>query len=73
VALVIGFFVSLGATMGRYRAIAFVLLGICIAHLLVIIADYQQNPTSHNLAPFEFVLLCVCAAPGLGDVEGRFP
>jgi O-antigen ligase len=63
VALAIGFFVSLGATRGRYQAIGFVLLGVCIAHLLVIIADYQQNPTSHNLAPIEFVILCVCAAP----------
>jgi drug/metabolite transporter (DMT)-like permease len=63
VALVIGFVVSLGATRGRYQAIGFVLLGICVAHLLVIIADYQQNPTSHNLAPFEFAILCVVAAP----------
>jgi hypothetical protein len=63
VALAIGFAVSLGATTGRYRTAGFVLLGVCVAHLLVIIADYQQDPTSHNLAPFEFVILCVVAAP----------
>jgi hypothetical protein len=63
VALAIGFAVSLGATTARYRAASFVLLGVCIAHLLVIIADYQQDPTSHNLAPFEFAILCVLAAP----------
>ena len=63
VALVIGFVVSLGATTRRYRTIGFVLLGICAAHLLVIIADYQRDPTSHNLGPIEFVVLCVYAAP----------
>ncbi len=63
VVLAIGFAASLGATTGRYRTAGFVLLGVCAAHLLVIIADYQQDPTSHNLAPFEFVILCVAAAP----------
>jgi drug/metabolite transporter (DMT)-like permease len=63
VALVIGFAVTLGATAGRYRTAGFVLLGVCLAHLLVIIADYQQDPTSHNLMPFEFAILCVVAAP----------
>jgi drug/metabolite transporter (DMT)-like permease len=63
VALVIGFAVTLGVTTRRYRTAGFVLLGVCLAHLLVIVADYQQDPTSHNLMPFEFAILCVVAAP----------
>jgi drug/metabolite transporter (DMT)-like permease len=62
-ALAIGFVVTLGATKGRYRTVGFVLLGICIAHLLVMIADYQQDPTSHNLGPIELVILCIYGAP----------
>ncbi|HJR17560.1 MAG TPA: hypothetical protein VJ808_11955 [Gemmatimonadales bacterium] len=63
VALVIGFAVTLGATTDRYRTAGFVLLGVCLAHLLVIVADYQQDPTSHNLMPFEFAILCAVATP----------
>ena len=63
VALVIGFVMTLGATRGRYRTVAFVLFGICIAHFIVMIMDYRQDSTSHNLGPIEFVALCIYAAP----------
>ena len=63
VALVIGFIVTLGAKKGRYRTVGFILLGICVSHLVVMIADYRQDPTSHNLGPIEFVALCIYAAP----------
>ena len=63
VALVIGFIVTLGVTRHRYRTIGFILLGVCVTHLLVMVADYRHDPTSHNLAPIEFVVLCVCASP----------
>jgi len=63
VALVIGFALTLRATTRRYQTAGFVLLGVCLAHLLVIVADYQQDPTSHNLLPFEFAILCVIASP----------
>src|SRR5438309_10771356 len=63
VALAIGFIVTLGATRGRYRTVAFVLLGISIAHFIVMIVDYRRDPTSHNLGPIEFVALCIYAAP----------
>ena len=62
-ALAIGFIVTLGATRGRYRTVAFVLLGICIAHFIVMVVDYRRDPTSHNLGPIEFVALCIYAAP----------
>ena len=69
VALAIGFIVTLGATRGRYRTVAFVLLGISIAHFIVMIVDYRHDPTSHNLGPIEFVALCIYAAPAfLGAV-----
>ena len=42
---------------------AFVLLGICLTHLVVMIMDLRQDATTHNLAPIEFVVLCVFAAP----------
>jgi hypothetical protein len=40
VALAIGFVITLGATRGRYRTVALMLLGICIAHLFVMICVY---------------------------------
>ena len=63
VALAIGFFITLGAATGRYRTVGCVLLGICVAHFIVMILDYRQDRTSHNLGPIEFVALCIYAAP----------
>jgi hypothetical protein len=63
VSLLIGFLTTLGATRGRYRTVAFVLFGVCIAHFIVMIVDYRQDPTTHNLGPIEFVALCIYAAP----------
>ena len=63
VALVIGFIVTLGAKKGRYTTVGFILLGICVTHLMVMIADYRQDRTSHNLGPLEFVALFIYAAP----------
>jgi hypothetical protein len=63
VALVIGFVITLGATSGRYRTVAFVLFGACVAHFIVMIMDYRQDSSSHNLGPIEFVVLCIAAAP----------
>src|SRR6476646_6541398 len=55
VALVIGFVMTVVATRGRYRTVAFVLFGICMAHFIVMIVDYRQDSTSHNLGPIELV------------------
>ena len=63
VTLVVGFAVNLGATANRYRSAGFVLLRVCLAHLLVIIAEYQQDLSSHNLAPFEFAILTLSLPP----------
>jgi hypothetical protein len=63
VALVVGFVVTLGAKKGRYRTVGFIILGICVTHLIVMIADYRQDRTSHNLGPLEFVALFIYAAP----------
>jgi hypothetical protein len=30
---------------------------------MVMIVDYRQDPTTHNLGPIEFVALCIYAAP----------
>src|SRR5438876_3468088 len=63
VALAIGFILTLGAKKGRYQTVGFILLGICLSHLVVMIADVRQDPTSHNLGPIEFIALCIYAAP----------
>src|SRR5438046_7472926 len=43
VALVVGFVVTLGAKKGRYRTVGFIIFGICVTHLIVMIADYRQD------------------------------
>ena len=63
VLLVLGFVATLGAKKSRYLTVGFILLGICISHLIVMIIDVRQDPTSHNLGPIEFVALCIYAAP----------
>src|ERR1700674_2691875 len=46
------------------RAVAFLVLGIFAAHSAVIWVDWQEDPTNHNLLPFEFVYYFVLCCPG---------
>ena len=34
-----------------------------LAHALVVVVDVRADPADHNLLPFEFVILGVCALP----------
>jgi hypothetical protein len=72
-ALIIGFLAALGAGRVRYRIAGCVLLGAFLAHAGVIAADLQKDPTDHNLFPFEFVFLGICAAPAyIGAAFAKF-
>ena len=57
------FLVTLGMRTGRYRTVSLILVGIALAHLVVLIVDVGQDATTHNLLPFEFVILWVMALP----------
>jgi hypothetical protein len=47
--------------------------GMAISHSIVLIAEISADPTSHNLFPFEYVMLSFFAVPALlGAVAGRF-
>ncbi|MSV36348.1 MAG: hypothetical protein EXQ47_12240 [Bryobacterales bacterium] len=61
--LVIGFLAALGAGKVRYRIAGCVPLGVFVVHAGVIAVDLQKDPTDHNLFPFEFVILGICASP----------
>lgn len=55
----------LGRGLGRYRyrvAMAF-LATLFAANALVIALDWREDPTSHNLLPFEFIMLSFLGSP----------
>lgn len=55
------------------RITAAVWAGMLVPHTLVLIREISADPTSHNLWPFEYALLCLFAVPALlGAVAGRF-
>jgi hypothetical protein len=59
----IGFAVAFGSTSRRYATAAFAILGVWAVHAMVVAVDLRKDPTDHNLLPFEFIILGVCAAP----------
>jgi len=60
--LAAGAAVALGAER-RYRLAWLALCGVFAAHACVVVADWMQDPTNHNLLPFEFVMLGIVASP----------
>jgi len=62
-ALAIGFVAAVGVGKKRSRIAGGVMLGAFAMHAAVIAVDLEKDPTDHNLLPFEFVILGVCAAP----------
>jgi len=63
-----GLLLSLGS-IGRKIWIAVALLGgMFAANACLIVLDCAQDPTNHNLWPFEFVILGVGAAPVFAGV-----
>jgi hypothetical protein len=61
--LFIGFVATLGTGRGRYGIAMWVPIGVFIAHSVVIAGDWRVDPSDHNLLPFEFIVLGICAAP----------
>lgn len=49
-----------------------ILLGMCLSNALLILWDTRDDPTNHNLWPFEFVGILLLSAPAyLGSLVGR--
>jgi hypothetical protein len=61
-----GFVLTLGKRDHRQLVPAALLGGFFAAHALLIVADCWNDPTNHNLWPFEFVILVVLTAPAFG-------
>lgn len=69
----IGYLATLGVTKSRFRVVHWVLAGVFVAHMLVIVVDTREDPTNHNLLPFEFLFLWFAALPGyLGAKIGQW-
>lgn len=71
--LVGGFLATVGTGKDRQKIANSLLVGVMIAHAAVIAVDLQKDPTDHNLLPFEFVILGICATPAyVGAALSRF-
>jgi hypothetical protein len=55
--------VTAGMHGKRYRTAGFLILGVWAVHAIAIVIDTHQDPTTHNLLPFEFIILGVLALP----------
>ena len=68
-----GYGLGLVATASPTRAASFLILGVWTAHAVVIAVDVREDPTNHNLLPFEFIYLGVLGSPAyLGSLLSRF-
>ncbi|MSV34377.1 MAG: hypothetical protein EXQ47_02090 [Bryobacterales bacterium] len=63
VALLIGFLLALGEAKSRSRIAGYVVLGTWIGLSIVIAIDTAEDPTNHNLLPFEYIYMGVLACP----------
>jgi hypothetical protein len=64
VALFSGFLLVLGEAQSRSKIAGYVVLGTWIGLSMVIAIDTAEDPTNHNLLPFEYIYMGVlaCAA-----------
>jgi hypothetical protein len=65
VMLLVGFLLGLLATRSPVRAAWCAIAGVFAAHAAIIAVDLQEDPTNHNLLPFEFIYFFVLASPAL--------
>jgi hypothetical protein len=63
VMFLLGFGVGLFATASRVRAATFLIVGVFLLHSVIIWVDWQEDPTNHNLLPFEFIYLGFLGSP----------
>ena len=61
----LGFLLGLFATRSPLRAAGSAIAGVFAAHAAIIAVDLQEDPTNHNLLPFEFIYFFVLASPAL--------
>ena len=67
-----GFAVTLGVDRSSFRIATWLVAGVCAAQIGVIWLDCRDDPTNHNLFPFEMAYLCVLASPAyLGALASR--
>jgi hypothetical protein len=67
----LGFGIGLVAVF-RAKAATFLIIGVWAAHAVIIGVDLQEDPSNHNLLPFEFIYLFVLSSPAyLGALLSR--
>lgn len=64
-AFLAAFLLSLGGDQHRLLIPAALVAGMVIPHIILIVVDCAQDPTNHNLWPFEFVFILVEMSPAL--------
>jgi len=63
VVFLLGFGLALLARLSGTRIGSLLLAGVFAAHAVIIGIDVQQDPTNHNLLPFEFIIFFVLGSP----------
>jgi hypothetical protein len=61
--LIGGFLLTLGMTHRRFSVCTCLLLTLFVANTIMIVIDWLSDPTSHNLFPFEFVMITALTLP----------
>jgi len=69
---VLGVVLGWVASTSFLRTGTFMVLGVFAAHSVVIYLDTMEDPTNHNLLPFEFIIYFVLSSPAyLGVLMSR--
>lgn len=61
--LIVGFAVTFRAAGHTARICAFVVLGMCLGNTVLMMFDWMKDPTTHNLFPFEFIMIASAMIP----------
>ena len=59
----LGFALGLAASAFPSRAVTFLILGVFVAHSIIIWVDLREDPTNHNLLPFVFITYLILCSP----------
>jgi len=61
--LIAGFAATFRAAGHTARICACIVLGMCLGNALLIAFDWMKDPTTHNLFPFEFIMIASAMIP----------
>ena len=61
--LLAGFAATFRAAGHTARICAFVVLGMCLGNAVLLLFDWTKDPTTHNLFPFEFIMIASAMIP----------